>query len=128
MCLKTRKLDIYFVDKIFLDKIIKKEKPVHNNLVFTKIIVIVKKYLSVKSDYSFEGIFFNYLNKFNKLKTMKQKAKEESICVYYIFNLYLLYVDYYVIISYKSIVMNTMNYQMRKKEESKEESIDQEES
>ena len=128
MCLKTRKLDIYFVDKIFLDKIIKKEKPVHNNLVFTKIIVIVKKYLSVKSDYSFEGIFFNYLNKFNKLKTMKQKAKEKSICVYYIFNLYLLYVDYYVIISYKSIVMNTMNYQMLKKEESKEESIDQEES
>ena len=50
---------------------------------------------------------------------MKQKAKEKSICVHYIFNLYLLYIDYYVIISYKSIMMNTMNYQMLKKEESK---------
>ena len=43
---KNKKTDIDFVDKIFLDKIIKKEKPVHNNLVFTNIIVIVKKYLS----------------------------------------------------------------------------------
>ena len=82
-------------DTYEFNKIIKKEKPTLKNYrksnltynanhTFDKYHCDSKKFnnLSSKSKYSLLVKFFKYLNKFNKLKTKKERTKKEKLNVY----------------------------------------------
>ena len=84
---KYKKLD----DTFEFYKIIKKEKPTHENYSKSNLIYDAnhsfykfyrdsKKFnnISFKSKYSFLTKFFKDLNKFNKLKTQKEKTKKDK--------------------------------------------------